>query len=43
MVGAKFPKHSETSGALSRYAIMRAMSVRMMRMPKPKVKPGDQI
>ena len=43
MVGAKFPKHDESSGALSRYAIMRAMSVRMMRMPKPRVKPGDQI
>jgi hypothetical protein len=43
LVAAKFPKHDETWGALYRYAIMRAMSVRMMRMPKPKVKPGDQI
>jgi hypothetical protein len=43
LVGAKFPKNDESSGALSRYAIMRAMSVRMMRMPKPRVKPGDQI
>jgi hypothetical protein len=43
MVAAKFPKNDESSGALSRYAIMRAMSVRMMRMPKPKVKPGDKI
>jgi hypothetical protein len=43
LVGAKFPKHDETWGALYRYAVMRAMSVRMMRMPKPKVKPGDQI
>jgi len=43
LVGAKFPKVDDTWGALYRYAIMRSMSVRMMRMPKPKVKPGDPI
>jgi hypothetical protein len=43
LVATKFPKHDETFGALYRYAIMRAMSVRMMRMPKPRVKPGDPI
>lgn len=43
MVSAKFPKNDEKWGALYRYAVMRAMSVRMMRMPKPKVKPGAQI
>jgi hypothetical protein len=43
MISAKFPKNDEKWGALYRYAVMRAMSVRMMRMPKPKVKPGTQI
>ena len=43
LVSAKFPKNTERWGPLYRYAIMRSVSMRLMRMPKPKVKPGDPI
>jgi hypothetical protein len=43
LVSAKFPKNTESWGGLYRYAIMRSISMRMMRMPKPRVKPGEQI
>ncbi len=43
LVSAKFPKNTESWGRLYRYAIMRSLSMRMMRMPKPRVKPGDTV
>src|SRR6266545_205298 len=43
LVGAKFPKRTERRGSLYQYAIMRALSPRFMRMPKPRVKPGDPV
>ena len=43
LVSAKFPKNTERWGGLYRYAIMRSLSMRFMRMPKPKVKPGDKV
>ena len=43
LVSAKFPKHDEGYGALYRYAVMRTLNFRKMRIPKPKVKVGDQV
>jgi hypothetical protein len=42
-VGAKFPKHDERFGSLYFYGIMRALSFRKMRAPKPQVKVGDKV
>lgn len=42
-VSAKFPKHDERWGALYFYGVMRALSFRKMRMPKPQVNVGDKV
>jgi DUF3043 family protein len=42
-VSAKFPKHSERWGQLYFYGVMRALSFRKMRAPKPQVKVGDKV
>ena len=42
-VGAKFPKHDERWGQLYFYGVMRALSFRKMRAPRPQVNPGDQV
>jgi hypothetical protein len=43
LVLAKFPANKERWGSLYQYGIMRAVSPRFMRMPKPKTKPGDKL
>jgi hypothetical protein len=43
LVGAKFPKHNERWGSLYFYAVMRALSFRRMRIPKPQVNLGDPL
>jgi hypothetical protein len=43
LVSAKFPKNTERWGSLYIYAIMRALSFRRMRIPKPQVSVGDKI
>ena len=42
-VTEQFPDSEEPWGRLYRYAIMRSLSFRFMRMPKPRVKPGTKI
>ncbi len=42
-VTAKFPKHNERLSQLYFYAIMRSVSFRRMRIPKPQVQPGDKV
>jgi len=42
-VTAKFPKHTERLTQLYFYAIMRSVSFRRMRIPKPQVQPGDRV
>ncbi len=42
-VSAKFPKNDERWGSLYFYGIMRALSFRRMRAPKPQVKVGDKV
>lgn len=39
----RFPKRSVGNGALYFYAVMRSISLRRMRMPKPQVKLGDKV
>ncbi len=43
MVTARFPNRATRNGSLYYYAIMRSISLRRMRMPKPRVKVGDKI
>jgi hypothetical protein len=40
---AKFPKENIRGGSLGWYAFIRASQIRKLRMPKPRVRPGDQI
>jgi hypothetical protein len=42
-VSARFPKSDERWGSLYFYGIMRALSFRKMRAPKPQVKVGDKV
>ncbi len=42
-VNARFPDHNERMPALYFYAIMRSLSFRKIRNPKPQVKPGDEV
>jgi hypothetical protein len=42
-VTAKFPKYTERLSQLYFYGIMRAISFRRMRIPKPQVQPGDRV
>jgi hypothetical protein len=42
-VSAKFPKHDERWGSLYFYGVMRALSFRKMRAPRPQVKVGDKV
>ena len=43
LVTERFPKTTQKIGSLYFYAIMRAISFRFIRNPKPKVKPGAAI
>ena len=40
---AKFPKENIRGGSLGWYAFIRASQIRKLRMPKPRVRPGDKI
>jgi hypothetical protein len=42
-VSAKYPKHDERWGQLYVYAVMRALSFRRMRAPRPQVDVGDKV
>jgi hypothetical protein len=42
-VRAKFPDATDRSFGLGWYAFVRGTQIRKLRMPKPKVKPGDKI
>jgi Protein of unknown function (DUF3043) len=43
LVLQRFPKTTQRMGSLYFYAVMRAISFRFIRTPKPRVKPGAQI
>jgi len=43
VVAERMPKSTVRMGVLYRYGIMRALSLRFMRIPKPQVKVGDTI
>lgn len=40
---AKFPKETISGASLGWYAFVRASQIRPLRMPKPRVKPGDSV
>ncbi|HKS44561.1 MAG TPA: DUF3043 domain-containing protein [Amycolatopsis sp.] len=42
-VRAKFPKETVNGRSIGWYAFVRASQIRRLRMPKPRVKPGDTI
>jgi hypothetical protein len=42
-IRAKFPDATDSTMALSWYSFVRASQVRKLRVPKPRVKPGDQV
>jgi hypothetical protein len=42
-VRERFPKTQQKMSGLYVYAIMRALSYRRMRIPKPRVKIGDKV
>ena len=39
----KFPKETVNGRSVGWYAFVRASQIRKLRMPKPRVKPGDAI
>jgi Protein of unknown function (DUF3043) len=43
LVRERFPKTQQRMGSLYMYAVMRSLSYRRFRMPKPRVKIGDKI
>jgi Protein of unknown function (DUF3043) len=43
LVRERFPKTTQRMGSLSLYGLMRGLTFRRMRVPKPAVKIGDQI
>ena len=43
LVLERFPKTTQRLGGLQMYGIMRGLSFRRMRLPKPKVKIGDKV
>jgi hypothetical protein len=43
MVRERFPKTTQRMGSLSLYGIMRGLTFRRMRVPKPAVKLGDKV
>ena len=43
VVTERFPKTTVRMGVLYRYGIMRSLSLRFMRIPKPQVKTGEKI
>ncbi|TVT53680.1 DUF3043 domain-containing protein [Amycolatopsis rhizosphaerae] len=42
-VRAKFPKETVRGGSIGWYAFVRASQLRKLRLPKPRVKPGDKV
>jgi hypothetical protein len=40
---AKFPKETIRGGAIGWYAFIRASQIRKLRIPKPRVRPGDKV
>ena len=42
-VRAKFPKENIRGASLGWYAFVRASQIRKLRMPKPRVRPGDKV
>jgi hypothetical protein len=43
LVGGRFPKTTERFGSLYFYGVMRGITFRRMRMPRPKVKLGETV
>jgi hypothetical protein len=43
LVRERFPKTQQRMGSLYWYGVMRALTFRRMRMPKPQVKIGDKV
>jgi hypothetical protein len=43
LVRSRFPKTTQRMGSLYIYSVMRAVTYRRMRVPRPRLKPGDSL